>query len=63
MALNPPISNEIEAAVGKTHHDSAIAAANYSMDLLGGPYRCFVAESIPRGKGKYLLEGQRNPDA
>jgi len=35
MALNPLISSEIEAAAGKEHHDSAISAANYSLDLLG----------------------------
>jgi hypothetical protein len=62
MALNPLISSEIEAAAGKTHHDSSITAVNYSMDLLGeqqvGPYRCFVAEAIPRRKDKYLFEGK-----
>jgi hypothetical protein len=62
MALNPLISSEIEAAAGKTHHDSSITAANYSMDLLGeqqvGPYRCFVAQAIPRRKDKYLFEGK-----
>jgi hypothetical protein len=61
-ALNPLISSEIEAAAGKTHHDSSITVANYSMDLLGeqqvGPYRCFVAQAIPRRKDKYLFEGK-----
>jgi hypothetical protein len=61
-ALTPLISSEIEAAAGKTHHDSSITVANYSMDLLGeqqvGPYRCFVAQAIPRRKDKYLFEGK-----
>ena len=62
MALNPLINSEIEAAAGKEHHDSAISADNYSMNLLGeqqlGPYRCFVAEAVPKRKDKYLFEGR-----
>jgi hypothetical protein len=62
MALNPLIKSEIEAAAGKEHHDSAISADNYSLDLLGeqrvGPYRCFVAEVLPKRKDKYLFEGK-----
>jgi hypothetical protein len=62
MALNALISSEIEAAAGKEHHDSSISAVNYSLDLLGeqrvGPYRCFVAQAIPRRKDKYLFEGK-----
>jgi len=61
MALNPLINSEIEAAAGKEHHDSAISADNYSLNLLGeqqlGPYRCFVAEAVPKRKDKYLFEG------
>ena len=61
MALNQLISSEIDAAAGKQHHDSAISPANYSLNLLGeqqvGPYRCFVAEAVPRRKDKYLFEG------
>jgi len=61
-ALNPLISSEIEAAAGKVHHDSSIAAANYSLDLLGeqqvGPYHCFVALAVPRRQDKYLFEGK-----
>jgi hypothetical protein len=61
MALNPLINSEIEAAAGKEHHDSAISADNYSLKLLGeqqlGPYRCFVAEAVPKRKDKYLFEG------
>ena len=62
MALNPLINSEIEAATGKTHHDSAISAANYSLVLLGeqqvGAHRCFVAQADPKRKDKYLFEGK-----
>ena len=62
MALNPLINSEIEAAAGKEHHDSAISADNYSLNLLGeqqlGPYRCFVAEAVPKRRDKYLFEGK-----
>jgi len=62
MALNPLIKSEIEAAAGKEHHDSAISADNYSLNLLGeqqvGPYRCFVAEARPKRQDKYLFEGK-----
>jgi len=62
MALNPLINSEIEAAAGKAHHDSAISSDNYSLNLLGeqqlGPYRCFVAEALPKRKDKYLFEGK-----
>src|SRR6202795_1983175 len=61
MALNPLVNSEIETAAGKEHHDSAISADNYSLNLLGeqqlGPYRCFVAEAVPKRKDKYLFEG------
>jgi hypothetical protein len=62
MALNPLINSEVEAAAGKEHRDSAISADNYSLNLLGeqqlGPYRCFVAEAVPKRKDKYLFEGR-----
>jgi hypothetical protein len=62
MALNSLIRSEIETAAGKEHHDSAISADNYSLDILGeqqvGPYRCFVAEVLPKRKDKYLFEGK-----
>jgi hypothetical protein len=62
MALNPLIKSEIEAAAGKEHHDSAISADNYSLNLLGeqqvGRYRCFVAEVRPKRQDKYLFEGK-----
>ncbi len=67
MALNPLIKSEIEAAAGKEHHDSAISADNYSLNLLGeqqvGPYRCFVAEARPKRQDKYLFEGKLWIDA
>jgi hypothetical protein len=62
MALNPLINSEIEAASGKEHRDSAISTDNYSLNLLGeqqlGPYRCFVAEAVPKRNDKYLFEGK-----
>ena len=62
MALNPLIKSEIETAAGKEHHDSAISADNYSLNVLGeqqvGSYRCFVAEVRPKRKDKYLFEGK-----
>jgi len=62
MALNPLINSEIEAAAGKEHRDSSISEDNYSLNLLGeqrvGPYRCFVAEAMPKRKDKYLFEGK-----
>jgi hypothetical protein len=62
MALNPLINSEIEAATGKKHHDSAISSDNYSLNLLGeqalGPYRCFVAEAVPKRSARYLFEGR-----
>jgi hypothetical protein len=67
MALNPLIKSEIETAAGKEHHDSAISADNYSLNLLGeqqvGRYRCFVAEALPKRKDKYLFEGKLWIDA
>jgi hypothetical protein len=62
MALNPLINSEIETAAGREHHDSAISADNYSLNLLGeqqvGPYHCFVAEVLPKRRDKYLFEGK-----
>jgi hypothetical protein len=67
MALSPLIKSEIEAAAGKEHHDSAISADNYSLNLLGeqqvGPYHCFVAIALPKRKDKYLFEGRLWIDA
>lgn len=62
MALNPLISSEIEAAAGRERHGSAISPDNYSLNLLGeqqlGPYRCFVAQAVPKRSDKYLFEGK-----
>lgn len=60
LALNPLIASKIEAASGKKHSKSSITAANYAVELLGvpqvGPYRCFVAEAIPKRRDKYLFD-------
>lgn len=62
LALNALIASEIETTAGKQHHDSAISPANYALNLLGeqqvGPYRCFVAQAIPKRRDKYLFEGK-----
>jgi hypothetical protein len=62
LALNPLIASEIETTAGKEHHDSAIAPANYSLQVLGeqqvGSYHCFVAQAVPKRKDKYLFEGK-----
>jgi hypothetical protein len=62
LALDSLIKSEIETAAGKEHHDSAISADNYFLNLLGeqqvGPYRCFVAKAVPKRKDKYLFEGK-----
>lgn len=61
LALNALIASEIETTAGKQHHDSAISPENYTLELLGeqqvGPYRCFVAQAIPKRRDKYLFEG------
>jgi hypothetical protein len=60
--LGKLIGAEAETAKGKQHRDSSIAPHNYSFRLLGeqqvGPYRCYVAEAIPRRKDKYLFRGR-----
>jgi hypothetical protein len=62
MALKRLISSEIDAATGKERRDSAMSPANYSLTLLGeqqvGPYRCFVAQVVPKRENKYLFEGR-----
>jgi hypothetical protein len=62
LALNPLIASEIEAAAGKQHHDSSITPANYTLQLLGqqqiGPYRCYLAQVVPKRRDKYLFEGK-----
>jgi hypothetical protein len=62
LALNALIASEIETTAGNQHHDSAISPANYTLDLIGeqlvGPYRCFVAQAIPKRRDKYLFEGK-----
>jgi hypothetical protein len=48
MALNPLIKSEIETAAGKQHHDSAISADNYSLNLLGDNRLVDIVASWPR---------------
>jgi hypothetical protein len=62
MVLNRLIDSETETAAGKERRDSSITPANYTFDLLGeeqlGPYYCYVVQSIPIRKDKYLFEGK-----
>ena len=62
LALNPLIASEIEAALGKQHHDSSITPANYTLKFLGeqqvGFRHCFVAQAVPKRIDKYLFEGK-----
>ena len=62
LALNPLIASEIEAAVGKQHHDSSITPANYDLQLIGeqqvGASHCIVAQAVPKHSNKYLFEGK-----
>src|SRR5262249_58286448 len=66
-AVHALISSEIKTPAGKEHHDSAISPANYSLDLLGeqqvGPHHCYVAQTVPKRKDKYLFEGKLWIDA
>jgi hypothetical protein len=61
LVLKRLMESEAETAAGKEHHDSSIAPANYSFEVLGeeevGPYDCFVVQAIPKRQDKYLFEG------
>jgi hypothetical protein len=56
------IQSESETSSGREHHDSAITTANYTFTLAGeeevGPYHCFVLETTPKRREKYLFEGR-----
>jgi hypothetical protein len=62
LVLNRLMESEVEAASGKSHRDSSINAANYTLDLLGeqdlGANRCFVVQATPTRKDKYLFDGK-----
>jgi len=62
MVLDRLIDSEAGAAAGKEHHDSSITPANYTFALLGeeqiGPYHCYVVQTVPKRKDKYLFEGK-----
>ncbi len=61
LVLKRLIESESETSSGRAHRDSSIKPANYEFNLLGeqdlGPYRCLVAEAIPKRRDKYLFEG------
>jgi hypothetical protein len=61
------IQSESETSAGREHYNSAITTTNYTFVLAGeeqvGPYRCFVLETTPKRKDKYLFEGKIWVDA
>jgi len=61
------LQSEGETSSGREHHDSAITAANYTFKLAAeedlGSYHCFVLETTPKRKDKYLFEGKIWVDA
>lgn len=61
LVLKRLMESEAATAAGKEHHDSSIAPANYSFEMLGeeavGPYDCFVVHAFPKRQDKYLFEG------
>jgi hypothetical protein len=62
LALKPLIASEINAARGKDRHDSAIAPANYTLQLIGEDevrtHPCYVLRASPKRADKYLFEGK-----
>jgi hypothetical protein len=62
LVLNRLMDSETEAAAGKSHRDSSISSANYTLALLGeqdlGGNHCFVVRATPRRNDKYLFDGK-----
>lgn len=62
MVLNRLMEGEISAAAGKEHHDTSISPANYTFHFLGqeevGAHHCYVVQTLPKRKDKYLFEGK-----
>ena len=56
------LTYETEAALGGAGHDSSITPANYTFQLAGNDrvegYECFVVQTSPKRKDKYLFEGR-----
>jgi hypothetical protein len=52
----------VSTAIGQEHRDSSITPANYRFRVLSeedlGVHHCFVVETLPRRKDKYLFEGR-----
>lgn len=61
------LQSEAETSSGREHLDSAITTANYSFVSAGeediGPYHCFVFDTTPKRKDKYLFDGKIWVDA
>ncbi len=60
--FKPLMESEIEAAAGRSRHDSSITPDNYTFELLGEEdvdgHHCFVAKATPKRKAKYLFNGK-----
>ncbi|MCI0696003.1 outer membrane lipoprotein-sorting protein [candidate division KSB1 bacterium] len=60
--FKPLMESEIEAAAGRSRHDSSITPDNYTFELLGEEdvdgHHCYVAKAIPKRKAKYLFNGK-----
>jgi hypothetical protein len=61
MVFDRLMKSEAETATGQEHHDSALTPANYTFTKIGvenlGQYHCYVVETTPKRKDKYLFEG------
>jgi hypothetical protein len=62
LVLDRLVQTEKETASGQTHRQSALKPENYTLRLIGeqdlGPYRCLVAEAIPKRRDRYLFAGK-----
>jgi hypothetical protein len=67
LVFDQLLQSEGETSSGREHHDSAITTANYTFKLVAeedlGSYHCFVLETTPKRKDKYLFEGKIWVDA
>jgi hypothetical protein len=60
--LKPLMDGEVEAAAGRSRHNSAITPDNYSFNLIGEDsvdgQRCFLVQATPKRADKYLFNGK-----
>jgi len=62
LVLDRLVQSEKETASGRAHGESAMKPQNYELRLIGeqdvGPYRCLVAQAVPKRRDRYLFEGK-----